>query len=149
MIASHDILCYKKPSDQPNIIVAEPQVETDISEKLATAVSPEKQTVLHCRLKTSFFTYIRIHPTTYLIENTGNKCKLITTVDISVAPEWCAGNYESGYNFFTLIFEGLSNDCASFHLQEFAGPMETNLFETAVIERNKTDVYEAVIFCSE
>lgn len=149
MIASHDILCYKKPSDQPNIIVAEPQVVTDISEQLATAVTPEKQTILHCRLKTSFFTYIRIHATTYLIENTGKKCKLITTVDISVAPEWCAGNYESGYNYFTLIFEGLSNDCASFHLQEFAGPMETNLFETAVIERNKTDVYEAVIFCSE
>ena len=147
MIASLDILCYKNPTEQPDIIVAEPQVKTDISEQLSTAVSPEKQTVLHCRLKTSFFSYIRIHPTTYLIENTGNKSKLITTVDISVAPEWCAGNYESGYNYFTLIFEGLSNDCASFHLQEFAGPNETNLFETDVIERNKTDVYEVEVVC--
>ena len=50
-------------------------------------------------------------------------------------------------NYFTLIFEGLSNDCASFHLQEFAGPNETNLFETAVIERNKTDVYEVEVVC--
>ena len=146
---SLDIFCYKKEANQPGVIVAEPEVETAISEQLSTAVSSEKQTVLHCRLKTTFFSYIRIHPTTYLIENTGKKCKLITTVDISVAPEWCAGNYESGYNFFTLIFEGLSNDCTSFHLQEFAGPQESNLFETAVIERNKTDVYEAVIFCSE
>ena len=144
-----DILCYKKEANQPGVIVAEPQVETAISEQLATVVSPEKQTVLHCRLKTSFFSYIRIHPTTYLIENTGEKRKLITTVDISVAPEWCAGNYKSGYNFFTLIFEGLSNDCSSFHLQEFAGPNETNLFETAVIQRNKTDVYEVVVFCTE
>ncbi len=148
-MTSQDILCYKKEANQPGVIVAEPQVETAISEQLATAVSPEKQTVLHCRLKTSFFSYIRIHPTTYLIENTGEKRKLTTTVDISVAPEWCAGNYERGFNYFTLIFEGLSNDCSSFHLQEFAGPNETNLFETAVIQRNKTDVYEVVVFCSE
>ena len=146
-MTSLDILCYKKQPDQPSIIVAEPQVQTTISEELATAVYPEKQTVLHCRLKTSFFTYIRIHATTYLIQNTGKKCKLITTVDISVAPEWCAGNYESGYNYFTLIFEGLSNDCSSFHLQEMAGPNETNLFETAIIERNKTDVYEVEVVC--
>ena len=146
---SQDILCYKKEANQPGVIVTEPQVETAISEQLATATSPEKQTVLHCRIKTNFFTYIRIHPTTYLIENIGKKCKLITTVDISVAPEWCAGNYERGFNYFTLIFEGLSNDCSSFHLQEFAGPIETNLFETAVIQRNKTDVYEVVVFCTE
>jgi hypothetical protein len=96
-------------------------------------------------LKTEFFTYIRIHATTYLIENTGKKSKLITTVDISVAPEWCAGNYDRGYNYFTLIFEGLSKDCTSFHLQEFAAAGETNLFETCVIERNNTDVYEVLV----
>ena len=144
-MTSLDILCYKKHTNQPDIIIAEPQVETSISNELSTAIDPEKQTILHCRVKTDFFTYIRIHATTYLIENTGKKSKLITTVDISVAPEWCAGNYDRGFNYFTLIFEGLSKDCTSFHLQEFAAAGENNLFETAVIERNNTDVYEVLV----
>lgn len=143
-----DFRCFKEQTVELNTIVATPVVESGINELIKTSVEPEKQTIVHCRLKTEFFTYIRIHPTTYLIENTGKKCKLITTIDITVAPEWCAGNYQRGHNYFTLIFEGLSYDCSSFHLQEFAGPVEANLFETKIMERNNTDVYEAEIILS-
>jgi hypothetical protein len=143
-----DFRCYKEQTVALNTIVTTPELESAINELIKTSVDPEKQTIVHCRLRTEFFTYIRIHPTTYLIENTGKKCKLITTIDITVAPEWCAGNYQRGYNYFTLIFEGLSYECSSFHLQEFAGPVEGNLFETKMMERNKTDVYEVQIILS-
>lgn len=78
----------------------------------------------------------RIWPSTYLVEKgTGHKAKLLTAFNISFAPQW---TYNDGKGF-TLIFEGLSKECAVFDLVEMI-PFEGG-FEFRDILRNNNDVY--------
>ena len=53
-----DFRCYKEQTVELNTIVAAPEVESAINELIKTSVDPEKQTIVHCRLKTEFFIYL-------------------------------------------------------------------------------------------
>ena len=56
--------------------------------KAAAKTEEEKQTVIHCRFKSLVPTLLRIWLSTYLIEDTGRKCKLLKPYEISLMPDW-------------------------------------------------------------
>lgn len=89
---------------------------------------------MHCTCGDTYA--YRVWPSTYLIEKgTGRKAKLITAFNISFAPQW---TYNDGKGF-TLIFEGLSKECAVFDLIEMIP--QAGGFEVRDIIRNSMDVY--------
>lgn len=123
----------------------ETATETQVVTATETDQEEERQTILHCRLRSPYSCMIRIHPTTFLIEQDGTKRKLISAMDIAVAPAWCEGNFSGGHVHFTLVFEGLGKSCRSFYMEEYAGPTENQLFKTEPIRRNQSDVYRVNI----
>ena len=128
-------------SKQPDIVVTE-----KIKEEIKELSTYEKQTTLHCSLLTVFPCNLRIHPTTYLIENNGDVRNLISSQNICFAPDWKPGNFFEGFMSFTLVFEGLGKDCTSFYLKEFSTDnSEDILFKSDVIIRNNSDVYKVEI----
>lgn len=109
-------------------------VQTEVAEKTETLVSAERQTIVHCTCGDTYA--YRIWPSTYLIEHgTGKRAKLLTAFNISFAPTW---TYNDGKGF-TLIFEGLSKECALFDLVEVIP--QAGGFEYKNIVRNNSDVY--------
>jgi hypothetical protein len=122
------------------------EISSEILEEANEQEQLERQTILHCRLSSKRPTFLRIHPNTFIIENGIKKRKMITTHDIAIAPQWGSARYEEGFHYFTLIFEGLSENCKGFFLKETAAPNEKNLFYSDWVERNKTDVYDVEIF---
>lgn len=107
---------------------------TEVSEQTETLVSAERQTIVHCSCGDTYA--YRIWPSTFLIERgTGKRAKLITAFNISFAPQWTLNDGKG----FTLIFEGLSKECAVFDLIEQI-PQEGG-FEVTGILRNNSDVY--------
>lgn len=109
-------------------------IQTEVAEKTETLVSAERQTIVHCTCGDTYA--YRIWPSTFLIEHgTGKRAKLLTAFNISFAPTW---TYNDGKGF-TLIFEGLSKECALFDLVEVI-PQEGG-FEYKNIVRNNSDVY--------
>lgn len=112
-------------------------METDTAEatEVKTLQSEERQTIVHCSCGNDYA--YRVWPSTFLIEHdTGRRAKLITAFNISFAPQWTLNDGKG----FTLIFEGLSRECAAFDLKEII-PMEGG-FEVSGIRRNSTDVYQ-------
>jgi len=87
---------------------------------------------------------LRIWPSTFLIENSGERKKLLHAENIGLMPDWmlCEGDGRSRYRF-TLYFEGLSKACTKFYMLEDIP--EPRGFYTEEILRNDTDVYEAVV----
>jgi hypothetical protein len=119
----------KMPIEPETITKEQVEVETE------TMVAEENQTIVHCICGVD--AAYRIWPTTYLIEHgTGNRTKLVTAFNVSFYPGWTLKN--AGQKF-TLIFEGLSRNCAVFDLKEEI-PQEGG-FEVRGIVRNKSDVY--------
>lgn len=113
----------------------EHQEDTKLETALQTEVAEEGQTIVHCVCGQD--AAYRIWPSTYLIEYGSNKkAKLITAFNISFYPYWTLKNQGQQ---FTLLFEGLSKDCAVFDLIEQI-PQEGG-FEVKSIVRNQTDVY--------
>lgn len=114
----------------------------DLTESLAavkTLESEERQTIVHCNCPELDYAY-RIWPSTYLVErDSGRKAKLIAAFNISFAPEW---TFNDGKGF-TLIFEGLSKECAVFDLKEIIP--QAGGFEVSGISRNSMDVYHVTI----
>ncbi len=109
--------------------------ETEVLTEVKTLQSEERQTIVHCSCD-EVYAY-RIWPSTFLIEHgTGKQAQLITAFNISFAPQWTLNDGKG----FTLIFEGLSKDCASFDLIEQI-PQDGG-FEFKNIRRNSTDVYQ-------
>jgi len=109
--------------------------QEEVETALQTEVAEEGQTIVHCVCAQD--AAYRIWPSTYLIEYGSNKkAKLITAFNISFYPYWTLKN--KGQQF-TLLFEGLSKDCAVFDLIEQI-PQEGG-FEVKSIVRNQTDVY--------
>ncbi len=105
------------------------------STKTKTLESKERQTIIHCTYKPEMA--VRIWPSTFLIEKeSGRKAKLLTAFNISFAPEW---TFATNGNKFTLIFEGLSKECAQFDLMEII-PLP-DPFVVRNIARNQSDVY--------
>ncbi|MEO6670762.1 MAG: hypothetical protein ABIN36_14870 [Ferruginibacter sp.] len=125
------------------ISIARPQVVIDEAVKELIQHQLEKCTIVHCRLYATEDTMLRIWPSTFLIEDDGSKRKLIKEFNISLAPNWTLYPTGSSYACFTLLFEGLSKTCESFHLLEEIS--EPGGFYTDVILRNRTDVYVADI----
>lgn len=109
--------------------------ETEELTEVKTLQSEERQTIVHCSCGEDYA--YRVWPSTFLIEHgTGRRARLITAFNISFAPQWTLNDGKG----FTLIFEGLSKECAVFDLKEVI-PQEGG-FEVLGIARNKTDVYQ-------
>lgn len=113
--------------------------ETETVTELQTEVAEEGQTIVHCVCGQD--AAYRIWPSTYLIEYGSNrKAKLVTAFNISFYPYWTLK--DKGQKF-TLIFEGLSKECAVFDLQEVI-PQEGGFLVKSIV-RNQTDVYTVQI----
>lgn len=100
----------------------------------------EKVTVVHCRYYTAMPAWARVWPTTYIVENGGRIRELLHAINIAVYPKYQLYEIYAGYIYFTLIFEALSDDCTSFHIEEIIP--ETNGFISEETPRNKQDVYQ-------
>ena len=106
-----------------------------VKAKTATQQSLERQTIIHCTYNPEMA--VRIWPSTFLIEKeSGKKVKLITTFNISFAPDW---TFATNGNKFTLIFGGLSKSCTQFDLMEIIPLPDPFIIRN--IQRTKTDVY--------
>jgi hypothetical protein len=113
----------------------ETETLTEAAVEVKTLESTERQTIVHCTCG-DIYAY-RVWPTTFLVEHgTGRRARLITAFNISFAPQWT----ENDGKGFTLVFEGLSKECAAFDLLEII-PLEGG-FEVLGIQRNQTDVYQ-------
>lgn len=125
--------------------IAKPQIEIDAAIKELTQHKTEQCTIVHCRFFTAEPTGVRIWPTTFLIEDTGLNVQLIKTFNISLSPHWTHHFVFNDFIRFTLVFEGLSKACKSFHvLEQIAEPFA---FYSKSIIRNKIDVYTTEVFC--
>src|SRR6218665_1873247 len=108
------------------------ETATEELTEVKTLQSEERQTIVHCSCGEDYA--YRVWPSTFLIEHgTGKRASLITAFNISFAPQWTLNDGKG----FTLIFEGLSRECAVFDLKEII-PQEGG-FEVLGIARNKTD----------
>ena len=128
----------------PTITKAKPEVEISNAVKELTKIQPENFTILHCRMVVDEETLIRIWPQTFLIEDTGNRKKLLHAFNISLMPNWTIPILHGNKAKFTLVFEGLSKGCTNFFMLEDIP--EPGGFYTADTPRNKTDVYSVEIF---
>ncbi len=119
-----------------------PAIEIDnlVKEELLEYVNETGQVTVHVTYQVKFpFSGIRIWPTTYLLpQEGGEKSKLITKENISLAPQWTLMPPEGVYRF-TLIFSPLPGSCKLFHL--FEDIPEPGGFFIRNIRRNTTDVY--------
>lgn len=122
-----------------------PDVEIDKAIKELIQHQTEHCTIVHCRFFLNELAAVRIWPSTFLIEDSELKCKLIKAFNISIMPEWTQYFVVNHFIRFTLIFEGLSKSCKSFHLQEEIP--EQYAFYSNEILRNSTDVYFTEVFC--
>lgn len=126
-------------------ILASPQIEIDKSIKELIQQQTERCTIVHCRFFTKELCGVRIWPQTFLIEDSGKKCKLIKTFNISLMPDWTEHFVINDFIRFTLVFEGLRRHCRFFYLREEIP--EEYAFYSKEIKRNATDVYLAEVFC--
>ena len=125
--------------------IAKPEIEVDRAIKELIAQETERCVIVHCRFFVEELSAIRIWPTTYLIEDSGRKRKLIKPYNIALMPNWTQHFVANDFIRFTLVFEGLSKACNSFYLLEDI--REPYAFYTEKIMRNRTDVYFTEVFC--
>jgi len=130
-----------------SVTIAKPQVEIDAALKELIQHQIERCTIVHCRFYTQFPTGVRIWPTTFLIEDSNRKVKLLKAFNISLMPHWTQHFIFDDFIRFTLVFEGLSKPCRSFHLLEDIS--EPFAFYSKEIFRNNSDVYFTEVFCQE
>jgi hypothetical protein len=119
-------------------IVEKPIFKPNISFQIEADTLEERSTIVHCTVKADEFwpTGIRIWPTTFLIQENGERKKLLQAYNIAPYPNW---KWVLNGHVFTLIFEGLSKDCMLFDLLEDIP--QPGGFHIENIERNKLDVY--------
>ncbi len=123
----------------PTTIISE---ETILS--LAGLTMDEAQVTVHVVYKATYSgSAIRIWPTTYLVpQEGGNKSKLLTFENISLAPFWTILRRKGEFRF-TLVFSPLPKSCKLFHLWEDID--QPGGFLIRNIKRNQTDVYEVLL----
>jgi hypothetical protein len=116
------------------------QISEEVKQTLFAETIDEGQVVLHVSYPAAgIFDLIRIWPTTYLVpKEGGEKSKLVTKENISLAPQWTVIRKNGGYQF-TLIFSPLPKGCKVFHMWEDIP--EPGGFLISNIVRNETDVY--------
>ena len=124
--------------------IAKPQVEIDDAIKELIKLQTERCVIVHCRFFSEEFSAIRIWPTTFLIQDTGKKSKLMKPFNIALMPHWTQHFVINDFIRFTLIFEGLNKTCKSFYLLEDI--QESYAFYSHKITRNRSDVYYTEVF---
>ena len=82
------ILAIEQKQERMSIEIARPQVEIDAAIRSLLQVQEEKLTIVHCRFKVEGGAMYRIWPQTFLIEDGGNRRKLIQAFNISLMPHW-------------------------------------------------------------
>lgn len=116
-----------------------------IEPQLLQQTEEERGIIVHCKIL-SHGDFLRVWKTTFLIDQNGtSRAALMFALDVTVAPEWCYIEREDGWSYFTLIFETLPKHVSSFVLQEVIP--EPGGFISATIQRNQTDVYQAILTC--
>lgn len=99
---------------------------------------PEKQTVIHFTMRV-----LSVHPnpaiwieeTSYLKQDNGQVRELLHALGIAINPE---KTYITHYKAFTLVFEGLDDNCKCF---DFIEPSTCSPFSKHDITRNQSDIY--------
>jgi hypothetical protein len=126
-----------------NLTIARPQVEIDADVQALVEQQAEQCTIVHCRYYTGEPAGVRIWPTTYLVEDSGKRCSLVKAFNISIMPEWTFHFIENDYIRFTLVFEGLAQDCREFYvLEDIPQPYA---FYSKMIKKNSSGVYTAEV----
>lgn len=125
-------------------IIARPQVEIDDAVKELVSQQEEKCTIVHCRYFTDEPAGVRIWPSTFLIEDTGSRCRLIQAFNISLMPEWTFHFTENDFIRFTLVFEALNGECKNFYLLEDI--LQPYGFYSKTIDKNASGVYTTEVF---
>ena len=122
----------------PAIKRQKPKFKPEVEFRVQAEVLLEKSTIVHCRLSGDYEypAAIRIWPTTFLVQDNGDRKKLLHAYNIAPYPNWKIVN--EGH-VFTLIFEGLDKNCLLFDLLEDIPEIGGFKFEN--IKRNDTDVY--------
>jgi hypothetical protein len=98
----------------------------------------EKSVIVHCTVNKR--TVIRIWPTTFLIQEDGERKKFLQAYNITGHPVW---KMVYPGPIFTLVFEGLGQTCRVFDLLE--DMPEAGGFRIKGINRNGIDVYQVSI----
>jgi hypothetical protein len=114
--------------------IVKPSFAPEISFEVETSSLEERTTIVHCTLLEDSF--IRIWPTTYLVQENGVRKPMVQAFNIVAYPHWKL--VPAGHRF-TLVFEGLDKDCTTFTLLEDIP--EPGGFTAGPLERNKSDVY--------
>ena len=114
--------------------VVKPRFAPEISFEVDATVLEERTTIVHCILLEDSF--IRIWPTTYLVQEDGVRKPMIQAFDIVAYPNWKL--VPAGHRF-TLVFEGLDRGCTVFELIEDIP--EPGGFRSGPLQRNQSDVY--------
>ena len=128
-----------------DITIAKPQVDIDVALKELIAQQTEECTIVHCRYFSDEPTGVRIWPSTFLIEDTGGRRRMIKNFNISIMPEWTFHFVKHEFIRFTLVFEGLGKECCFFHLKEDI-PQPLGFYSNKVL-KNNTGVYTVEVFC--
>lgn len=115
-------------------ITQKPVFKPEINFEVAHDVLEERCTIVHCLV--TEFSLIRIWPTTFLVQDTGDRKKMLQAYNISPYPHW---KWVAAGHVFTLVFEGLDRNCLLFDLLEDIPEMGG--FHIENLERNKQDVY--------
>jgi hypothetical protein len=117
-----------------------------ISKQIKELINQEEDsvTIVHCRYFAATPSMARVWPTTYLVENNGRIRELLHAENIATYPAYQLYDVCGDYIYFTLIFERLSNECTSFHIEEIIP--DTNGFISHEVSRNKTGVYQIELF---
>ena len=114
--------------------VIKPRFAPEILFDVSTHLLEERTTIVHCTLLEDSF--IRIWPTTFLVQDDGARKPMIQAFNIVAYPNWKL--VPAGHRF-TLVFEGLDKGCAIFELVEEIP--EPGGFRSGPMQRNKSDVY--------
>lgn len=115
-------------------IITRPHTAPDVTIEVDLLQLEERTTIVHCTLVEDSF--IRIWPTTYLVQQNGVRKQLVQSYGIASFPDW--GLAHAGHRF-TLVFEGLDRDCPTFTLIEEI-PEPGGLI-IGPLPRNQSDVY--------
>ncbi len=94
-------------------VTSKPVFRPDINFKLDEQFLEERTTIVHCTY--SSWGTIRIWPSTFLVQQDGQRKRLLHAFNIAEYPTW---KWVEKDHEFTLIFEGLDKDCALFNLFE-------------------------------
>jgi hypothetical protein len=111
-----------------------PRFAPEITFEVSSDVLEERTTIVHCILLEDSF--IRIWPTTYLVQDDGVRKPMIQAFNIVSYPNWKL--VPAGHRF-TLVFEGLDKGCSIFELVEDIP--EPAGFRSGPLQRNSSDVY--------